>query len=63
MHDPATERGEVALFGLKAAIDQVPAHAFGDGERERRHQPPRGEVVVDIGPDAHGDAEPVGGGL
>ena len=30
---------------------------------ERRHQPAGGEVVVDIGPDAHGDAEPVGGGL
>ena len=30
---------------------------------ERRDQPAGGEIVVDIGPDAHGDAESVGGGL
>src|SRR5258708_19725557 len=62
-HDPAPERDEVALLGLKAAIDQVPAHALGHAQRKRRDQPSRGEVVVDIGPDAHGDAEPVDGRL
>ena len=36
---------------------------LGTLRRERRDQPPGGEVVVDIGPDAHGDAEPVDGGL
>ena len=54
--DPAPERGEVALLGPEGAIDQVPAHALRHAERERRHQPPGGEVVVDIGPDAHRDA-------
>src|SRR5882724_4550205 len=62
-HDPAPERGEIALLGAKTAIDQVPAHALRHAERKRRDQPPGGEVVVDIGADAHGDAEAVDGGL
>src|SRR5437763_9505865 len=61
--NPAPERGKVALLGAKTAIDQVPAHALGHAERKRRDQPPGGEVVVDIGADAHGDAEAVDGGL
>src|SRR5689334_11090499 len=62
-HDPAPERGEIALLGAEAAIDQVPAHALGHAERKGRDQPPGGEVVVDIGADAHGDAEAVDRGL
>src|SRR5215468_5674907 len=62
-HDPAAERGKVALLGLEAAIDQIPAHALRHGERKRRHQSSCGEVVIDIGADAHGDAESVDGGL
>src|SRR5579859_5507190 len=62
-NNPAAERGEIALLDLKAAIDQIPAHALRHRQRERRRQPSGGEVVVDIGPDAHGDAEPVGGRL
>ena len=62
-HDPAAEGGEVALLGPERAIDQVPAHALGHRQRKRRDQPAGGEVVVDIGADAHGDAEPVDGGL
>src|SRR6478672_5079360 len=61
--DPAPECGEVALGGLKAAIDQIPAHALRHRQGKRRHQPPGGEVIVDVGPDAHRDTEPVGGGL
>src|SRR6476469_6000883 len=61
--DPAPERGEVALLGPVAAIDQIPAHALGHRGREGSDKPSGGEVVVDIGPDAHGDAEPVAGGL
>ena len=61
--DPAPERGEIALFGLKTAIDQIPAHALRHRQGKRRDQPSGGEIVVDIGPDAHGNAEPVGGGL
>src|SRR5579871_2323859 len=60
-HDPAAERSKIALLGLEAAIDQVPAHALGHREREWRDQPPGRKVVVDIGADAHGNAEPVGG--
>src|SRR4029077_21074923 len=30
--DPAPERGKVALAGLEAAIEQVPAHALRHGE-------------------------------
>src|SRR5262245_14151203 len=60
-HDPAAEGREVALLGLEAAIDQIPAHAFGHAQRKRRDEPACGEIVVDIGADAHGDAEPVGG--
>src|SRR6476646_10665608 len=63
MDDPAPERGEIALPGLKAAIDQIPAHALRHRQGKRRDQPSGGEVVVDVGPDAHGDAEPVGRGL
>src|SRR5215475_13165038 len=62
-HDPAPEGGEVALLGAKTAIDQVPAHALGDAERKRRDQPSGGEIVVDIGADAHGNPEPVDRGL
>src|SRR5438445_2486839 len=62
-NDPAAKRGKVALLGAKTAIDQVPAHALGHAERKRRDQPPGGEVVVDIGADAHGNAEAVDGGL
>src|SRR6202011_3990773 len=61
--DPAPERGEIALLGAEAAIDQVPAHALRDTQRKRRDQPAGGEVVVDIGADAHGDAEAVDRGL
>src|ERR1700759_3955137 len=61
--DPAPERREVTLFGPVAAIDQIPAHALGHRGRERSNKPSGGEIVVDIGPDAHGDAEPVAGGL
>src|ERR1700742_3169869 len=61
--DPAAESGEVALLGAVAAIDQVPAHALGYRGREGRNKPAGSEIVVDIGPDAHGDAEPVGRGL
>src|ERR1700742_1289943 len=57
--DPAAEGGEIALLGAEAAIDQVPAHAFRDAQRKRRNKPARDEVIVDIGADAHGDAEPV----
>src|SRR5262249_52079999 len=62
-HDPAPERGKVALLGAKTAIDQIPAHALGHAERKRRDQASGGEIVVDIGSDAHGDAEPVDRGL
>src|SRR5437868_15134827 len=61
--NPAPEGGKVALLGAKAAIDQVPAHALGHAQGKRRDQPPGGEVVVDIGADAHGNAEPVDRGL
>src|ERR1700675_1717326 len=61
--DPAPERGKIALFGAEAAIDQIPAHALGHAERKRRHQPSGGEVVVDIGANAHGNAEAVDRGL
>src|SRR5438105_11044887 len=61
--DPAPERDEIALLALEASIDQIPAHALGHAKRERRDQPSRGEIVVDIGPDAHGDAEPIDGCL
>src|ERR1700687_950821 len=53
--DPAPERGEIALLGSKTAIDQIPAHAFRHAQRKRRDQPSGGEVVVDIGPNAHRD--------
>src|SRR5437764_135186 len=62
-NDPAPEACEIALLALEAAIDQIPAHAFRHRQCKRRHQSPGGNVVVDIGPDAHGDAEPVDGGL
>ena len=61
--DPAAERGKVALLGVETAIEQVPAHALRHAELERRDQPSGGEVVVDIGPDAHRDAEAVDRGL
>src|SRR5215211_2397996 len=61
--DPAAEGGKIALLGAEAAIDQVPAHVLGHAQRKRRHQPARREVVVDIGADAHGDAEAVDRGL
>ena len=48
---------------LEAAIDQIPAHALGHAQRKRRDQPSGGEIVVDIGADAHRDAEAVDGGL
>src|SRR5271154_1880926 len=44
--DPAPERGEIALLGPEAAIDQVPAHAFRHRQRKWRHQPSGGDVVV-----------------
>src|ERR1700736_3640321 len=61
--DPAPERGEIALLGLEAAIDQIPAHAFRYAQGKRRHQPSGGEVVVDVGPDAHRNAQSVDRGL
>ncbi len=57
--DPAPERGEIALLGVEAAIDEIPAHSLGHAECKRRHQPAGGEVVVDIGADTHRDPEPV----
>src|ERR1700756_5649549 len=62
-HDPAPECCEIALLALKTAIDQIPAHALWHGERERRDQPSCRKVIVDIGADAHGDAETVGSRL
>src|SRR6266480_2722107 len=62
-NDPAPERGEIALLGLEAAIDQIPAHAFRHAQRKRRYQPSGGEIVVDVGPDAHRNAQAVDGGL
>src|ERR1700712_5552121 len=62
-NDPAPERGKIALLGAEAAIDQVPAHALGYAGVARRQQPSGGEVVVDIGADAHRNAKPVDGGL
>src|SRR5215813_2258028 len=62
-HDPAAERGKVTLLGAEAAIDQVPAHALGHAQAKGRDQPARGQIVIDIGADAHGDAEPVDRGL
>src|SRR5260370_9904514 len=56
--DPAPERGKIALPGAEVAIDQIPAHALGHAERKRRDQPSRGQVVVDIGADAHPNAQP-----
>ena len=61
--DPAPERGEIALLVTKIAIDQIPAHALRHRQRKRRYQPPGGKIVVDIGPNAHRDTEPVDGGL
>src|SRR5436190_14998371 len=62
-HDPAPERGKIALLGAKTAIDQIPAHALGHAHTKRRDQPPGGEIVIDIRANAHGDAEPVDCGL
>src|SRR6266481_9971242 len=61
--DPAPECGEIALPGLKTAIDQIPAHALRHRQGKRRDQPSGGEVVVDVRPNAHGDTEPVDRGL
>src|SRR5262249_50335077 len=61
--DPAPERGEVALLGLESAMDQIPAHPLGHAEIKWGDQPAGGKVIVDIGADAHRDAEPVDGGL
>src|SRR5262245_4990179 len=63
VHDPAAECGEVALVGAETAIDQIPAHALGHAQSKRCDQAAGGEVVVDIGADAHGDAEAVDRGL
>src|SRR4051812_34619141 len=57
--DPAAEGGEIALVGLEAAIEQVPAHALRHRQRKGRDEPAGGEVVVDVWADAHGDAEAV----
>ena len=62
-HDPAAEGSEIALLGAEAVIDQIPAHALRHAQRKRRDQPAGGEIVVDIGANAHGDAEAVDGGL
>src|SRR3981189_408941 len=61
--DPAPERGEIALLGLKTAIDQIPAHALGHAQRKRRDQPSSGEIVVDIGPDPHRNPQAIDRGL
>src|ERR1700687_797987 len=61
--DPTPERREIALLGSKTAIDQIPAHALRHRQRKRRDQPSGGEIVVDIGPDAHRNPQPVDGGL
>src|ERR1700681_3458143 len=61
--DPAPERGEVTLPGLKTAIDQIPAHALRHRQGKGRDQPSGGEVVFDVGPNAHRHAEPVDRGL
>src|SRR5438874_11754787 len=57
--NPAPERGEIALLGTKTAIDQIPAHALRHRQRKRRDQPSGGEIIVDIGPNAHGNTEPI----
>src|SRR5882672_5983135 len=62
-HDPAPECGEIALPSLEAAIDQIPAHAFWHRQCKWRNQPTGGDVVVDIGPNAHRNTQPVDGGL
>src|SRR3954464_6952380 len=61
--DPAPEGGEIALRGAEVAIDQIPAHALGHAQGKRRDQSPRGEIIVNIGPDAHRNPEAVGRGL
>src|SRR5580765_8568811 len=60
--DPAPEGGKIALGGAEVAIDQVPA-PLGHGQRKRRDQSSGGEVVVDIGADAHRNPEAVDRGL
>src|SRR3954452_15603292 len=57
--DPAPECDKIALVALEAASDQIPAHTLRHGQREWCDQPTGGEVIVDIGPNAHGDAKPV----
>src|SRR3954471_19345275 len=60
--DPAPERGKVALAGAEVAIDQVPA-PLRDAQAKRRDQTSGGDVVVDIGANAHRDPEAVDRGL
>ena len=60
-HDPVSERGKPRHSRLPSAIDQVPLKAFGNGACKRRNQPPGCDVVVDVGPDAHGNADAIGG--
>src|SRR4051812_28475112 len=62
-HDPGAEGLKCRLVTPALAIDQIPVLAFRHRLRERRDQPARVEVVVDIGADAHGDADAVGGRL
>src|SRR3954447_3594279 len=62
-HDPGTEGLKCGLVAAPLAIDQIPMLAFRHRLRERRDQPARVEVVVDIRADAHGDADAVGGRL
>src|SRR5947207_14697121 len=61
--DPSPECGEIALPGLKTAIDQIPAHALRHRQGKRRDQPSGSEVVVDVRPNTHRHTQPVGRGL
>src|SRR5262245_21198960 len=63
LNQPLPERGKVALILPELAIHQIPLLALGHGEREARDQPAGADVIVDVGPDAHGDADTIGRSL
>ena len=60
LHQPAPERGEVAVVLAEFAVHQVPLLALRHRQGKGRDQATGVEVVADVGPDTHGDAETIG---
>jgi len=53
------EYGQRRVRRAIGVVHQIPPASLAHRQRERCDQPPRGEVVIDIGPDAHGDADAI----